>query len=264
MIQISSIDTIRKYHDFNWELLTIPAVGWMAPEEIEDYKQTIEVAVKKIEAIDSNLELLLGDLDEHVALAVQWAFSLEEPVSSAKEFRLKKYPPQGKVQIQRDSIEHLIAVGRGEETSFETVQEEIGADKFKALWEVNPKIGKIKIDDEEVELNLQESLGHFLTYLNACEHEFLKQFLATNLRRLLHQYHFFIMSDLERKGQEVERKLINDSDYLLNYSRLGRVVDEIYYRRAKSFLYECGSLWNFLNTSEFSSPYLLEDEDFRS
>jgi len=260
MMNLRSIENIRRYHDFSYQLGSIPSVRWLKPGEIKDYENARNQTVKKLEAIDSNIELLLGKLeDEDVKLAVERAFYLKEEISSVKEIKFHTYLPQGKVQLQRDLIDMLASIAKAKKP-IEDVKKEVGSIKLQAEWEVNPPIGTAKIDDEKTDLRLRGSLELYSGYLNACEHEFYKQILAAKLKSIIHEYHFFLL-DKEIDGKETEPKLIEEGDYILNYSRLEGIIDEIYYRRGRDFLTECRKCWECLNGNEYSKPYLLEWED---
>lgn len=263
MINLCSIESIRKRHDFILELGRIPAVEWLKPKQIEDYENVRNQIVKKLEVVDSNIELLLSELeDENIKLAVERAFYidyLDEEISSVKEIKFRPYLPQGKVQLQRYLIDMLTNIAKAEKP-IENVKQEIGSIKFQAVWEVNPPIGTVTIDDEKTDLRLHDSLGLYSSYLNACEHEFYKQMLSAKLNLIIHEYHMVLFYE-EVDGKNPKSKLIEEGDYILNYYRLVSLTDSIYYCRGRDFLNECKKCWRFLNGSEYSKPYLLKWED---
>jgi len=260
MINLRSIESIKKYHNFTLELASIPAVEWLKPKRIEDYENARDQTVKKLEVIHSNIESMLGKLeDENIKLAIERAFYLDEEISSVKELKFRSYLPQGKVQLQRDLIDMLTTIAKAE-NPVEDIKQEVGSIKLQAEWEVNPPIGTVKIDDEKTDLRLQESLKLYSSYLNVCEHEFYKQMLAAKLRTIIHEYHMVLFYE-EADGKKPKSKLIEEGDYILNYYRLGDLTDRIYYSRGRDFLTECKRFWEFLDGSEYSKGYLLKWED---
>jgi hypothetical protein len=255
MLSLSSIASIRKQHNFAIDLGSIPTVEWMRPEE-KDYEKAVKQTVQKLEAVDDNIETIIRKPDENMRLALGEAKYLNRKVS-VSELRLPSYLPQGKVQIQRDIIRKLMNVAK-EKTPVRDINQEIGAIKFQAEWDVNPKIGTVKIDDKEVDLRLRNSLGLFSGYLNACEHEFYKQMLNAQLEHILH-YYSMALESAEFRGEKVEPKLMVEGDRF--YYHLENVLDKIYYSRARDYLVECRDLWSLLDGNEYTKGYLLRMED---
>lgn len=260
MINLRSIESIKKHHNFTLELASIPAVEWLKPKQIENYENARDQTVKKLEVIDSNIELMLGKLkDENIKLAIERTFYLDEEISSVKELKFRSYLPQGKVQLQRDLIDMLTSIAKGEKP-VEDIKHEAGSIKLQAEWEVNPPIGTITINDEKTDLRLHDSLELYSSYLNSCEHEFYKQMLAAKLGSIIHEYHMVLFYE-EANGKKPKSKLIEEGDYILNYNRLGGLTDRIYYNRGRDFLTECKKCWDFLDSNEYSKAYLLKWED---
>ncbi|NIO44723.1 MAG: hypothetical protein GTN36_04180 [Candidatus Aenigmarchaeota archaeon] len=261
MIELRSIGRIRKNHNFARELASIPVADWMTSKQLEDYDKTKKQTLEKLEVIDGNIELLLSKLeDENLRLAIKRAFYLDKEVSFFKEVGFREYLPQGKVQIQYDLIDMLVRMASGERPLAKDSNQKKKEREFQKEWKANPKIGTVKIDDRKTEQRLQNSLELFSDYLNACEHEFYKQTLAAKLRSIIHEYHMLLWHE-EHEGKEVESKLIEEGDYILNYYHLGDITDRIYYWRARDFLVGCRDCWNFLHGNEHSRKYLLKWED---
>jgi len=260
MINLHSIESIKKHHNFTLELASIPTVEWLKPKQIEDYENARDQTVKKLEVIDSNIELMLGKLkDENIKLAIGRAFYLDEEISSVKELKFRSYLPQGKVQLQQGLIDMLTSIAK-EEKPLENIKHEAGSIKLQAVWEVNPPIGTITIDDKKTDLRLHDSLELYSSYLSACEHEFYKQMLAAKLGSIVHEYNMVLFYE-EVDGKRPEHKLIEEGDYILNYNRLSGLTDRIYYSRGRDFLTECKKCWDFLDGNEYSKTYLLKWED---
>jgi hypothetical protein len=160
------------------------------------------------------------------------------------------------VQIQRDIIKKLMTVSKGKPVR--DINQEIGAIKFQAEWEVNPKIGIVSVDDRKTEMKLRNSLGLFSGYLNACEHEFYKQMLNAQLDHIMHYYNM-ALQDAEFRSEKAEPKLMSEGDRF--YYHWENILDQIYYSRARDYLVECRDMWNFLDGNEYTKKYLLRMED---
>jgi len=260
MLKLRSIETIRKGHNFVDELCAMPAVEWATPKQLEDYDNALNQTVGKLRTIDSNVELIISNPDENIRLALRDAYYLERGIS-VKELKFPKYLPQGKVQIQRDVIRLMVKVAKGKESVAKDINKEINETLLQGEWDANPKIGVASIDDKETELRLHNSLKHFTRYLNACEHEFYKQALATQLNHILHYYHMVLQDAEFREGKKPQSKLIEEGNYILNYSNLENVTDAIYYHRARDYLVECRDFWSFLDGNEYSRRFLIRMED---
>jgi len=203
---------------------------------------------------------MMSNPNENIRLALGRAFHLDGELSSVKELKFYKHLPQGRVQIQHDLIETLVGVAKGEKSWDKDIDQEMKKYELQGMWEANPKIGTITIDSKETELRLQGSLGLFSDYLNTCEHEFYKQALSAKLGTILHEYNMMLWYD-EHEGKKTESKLIKEGDFLLTYSKLTGLTDEIYYRRGRDFLGECKKWWDFLDDNKYSKVCLLRFED---
>lgn len=262
MINFRDVDNIKEQHDFRREIMSIPAVKWVGERDIGNYDIILNETVEKIETIDGNLELIISEKeDEGIKYALARAYHSQEPIT-IQDLVFRPVLPCGRVQTQRKIIENLSEIADGKEPETETLDQELGLDRIRAIWEVNPTIGTLAIDYEERKVNLRDALKIFLGYLEPSEHNFLKQALSDKLNILLHDYDMLLL-DSERWGEKFERKLITHGDFLLNHYRLGNIRDHIYYRRAMDFMSEIKKIYNFLDGNEFSNDYLLRIDDLK-
>jgi hypothetical protein len=255
MIELRSVGNIKKSHNFEADLLSIPFAQWPNPKS-EDYNTAKRDLIKKLKYIDGNIELLLGNIkDEKLRWAVNRAFYAGKEIRSLKDLNFLPYLPPGKVQLQIGLIEMLEEIAKSKKPE-EKPEHEINSIMMQGEWEANPLIGKVKIDGKDTKMRLHDSLGFYMGHLKACEHEFYKQMAVGKLDFITHEYDMLAMD-------EKEKKFIDMGDYILNYSNLVGVEDMIYYRRARDFLSECENCWDFLKDSEYSKKYLLRSDDIK-
>jgi hypothetical protein len=257
MLKLRSVDTIRKQHTFSSDLSSIPAVEWMKPEETR-YEIALDNTVEKLKVVDRNIETIIRNPDEDMQIALAEAKYLENKVR-VRDLRFPSYLPQGKVQLQRDIIKKLLSVAMGKKSIARDLNQEMNECVFQGEWESNPRIGSVMIDDKETELRLRNSLGLFSGYLNLCEHEFYKQAMNSQLRNILYHYHMLLEFADIRGEKKVEPKLMGEREMLFYNSE--DILDRIYYRRARDYLFECDNMWSFLNKNDFTKKYLLRMED---
>jgi hypothetical protein len=262
MINLRSIENIKKDHDFSKELLSIPAVDWATSQELEDYKTVLTQTAGKLEDIDKNIELTLNDQDENIRIAVSRSFRLDNTVSSVRELKFPPYLPQGKVQIQLGIIKVLTDVAKGKDSLGDEPQQKENDKKIQKVWKANPIIGSVIIDDKKNEMRLQESIDLFSKYLKECEYQFLKQRMNSKLETILDIYRRLIEDVEFYDEKKIEPKLMDVWKFSFkSYSRLSDIADTIYYRRATSFLVECRDCSDFLNKNENSKIYLMKKGD---
>ena len=240
MRNFQSVEAIRKRRTFKRDIGMIPAADWMTEEQMKNSEKAYEEAVKSLEVVDSNLEVLLGELKVPMGL------------------------PFGRVQVQIDLIDSLMKIAKGETPHTEDASKEIGEIRLQAEWDANPKITVVSIDDATTELRLRNSLGIFLGYLKASEHEFYKQWLTPKLGNILHEYEMLRQTDKTIWGKEEDPSLsLTWSDFMFN-DAVGKaiyVLSTVYYNRAMSYLTEVRDFWEVLHGSEFSRKYLIEFDE---
>jgi len=259
-----SVEAIRKRHTFQRDIGMIPAADWMTTEQMKDLEKSYEEAVKSLEVVDKDLEVLLGELkDENLQLAFGRAYYVDR-LSSARELKVPMGLPFGRVQVQIDLIDSLMKIAKGETPHTEDASKEIGEIRLQAEWDANPKIDVVSIDDATTELRLRNSLGIFLGYLKASEHEFYKQWLTPKLGNILHEYEMLRQTDKTIWGKEEDPSLsLTWSDFMFN-DAVGKaiyVLSTVYYNRAMSYLTEVRDFWEVLHGSEFSRKYLIEFDE---
>jgi hypothetical protein len=257
---LRSVKVIKAGHNFQKDLLITPAVDWMKESEIENYEEKLKTTVQRLEEIDNNFEYLLRPIDdEYVQFALERTFFIDEPIKNLKDVLLfKPFIYKGKVQFQRNFIRQMTRIAKGKED----VEETLKVSELKAAYEVNPRIGKIQVDNKEKELKLHESISLFSSYLVACEHEFLKQFLNANFDQILHQYDITLSDDYNKKPQRKLVKRWDGGNYHFSAVRHD-LLDRVYYRRARDYTTEVNFMYNFLAKNQFSKSYLIRDEDIR-
>jgi hypothetical protein len=249
MIDISSVESVRRGHTFENELGSIPIVDWPVPKA-----ECKAEFVKNLKYLDGKIEVLLSDIkDEDLRIAVQRAFYSDEPIRSVKDVMFIPYLPQGKVQFQLGLMDEM---KRARERPVTDAASELGLIALQTEWEVNPVIGEVKIDGTATKPRLQESLGLYRGHLKACEHEFYKQMASSKLGLVTHEFDMLMIPN----GR---KKFIDPGDFILDYSKMEGLQDQIYYRWARDYMAECSKCHQFLDRNEFSKKYLIEQEDVR-
>jgi len=261
MRKFFSVETIRKMHTFERDIGLVPAYNWMTPEQKENPEETINQTLERLEIVDKNLEVLLGELeDENLQLALGRAYHAEK--LSAREMKFNSYLPAGRVQLQIGMIETLARIAKGETTPDEDVKREVGGIRLQAEWDANPKIGAVSIDEKITELYLRNSLNIYLGYLRACENEFYKQALSFKLDKILEHYEMFREVDRENAVPAVLSLTYSDFMFDDSMMRISYILDSIYYNRAISYLMMCKGFWNVLSESEYTKKYLFDLEEY--
>ncbi|OGI11636.1 hypothetical protein A3K64_00775 [Candidatus Micrarchaeota archaeon RBG_16_36_9] len=257
MLKLNSVETIRKQHTFVSDLSSIPTVEWMKPGET-DCEISLGNTLEELKVIDKDIETIIRKPDEDMQIALGEAKYLENKLH-VRDLRFPSCLPQGKVQLQRDIIKELLSVAIGKKSIARDLDQEMSECAFQGEWESNPRIGKVMVDDKETELRLRNSLGLFSGYLNSCEHEFYKQAINSQLRNIMYHYHL-LLEFADIKGEKKAKSKLMEEKEMLFHNFEG-VLDRIYYSRARDYLFECDSMWSFLNKNDFTKKYLLKMED---
>jgi hypothetical protein len=255
MLELRSVNSIRKQHTLANGLSAIPSIEWM--KSGEDYDKAFAEKVKELKVVDMDIETIVRSSDENVRTAIGNASYVGKDVR-VRDIRFPEYLPRGKVQVQRDLINELIKVSKGKKSLARDLNQEMNECVFQGEWEANPIIGIVKIDDNETELKLRNSLGLFSGYLNSSEHEFFKQAINAKLDTIMHYYRM-ALQDAEFRGEKVKPTL-KLGDRIFSYNFEG-VLDKIYYSRAMDYMVECRDMWSFLDGNQYTKKYLIRMSD---
>ena len=256
LMNVQSLDQLKKSHKIESELLCIPYDWW--GNKNEDYDKSFKQVLGKLKIIDSMINHLLKDPDEDELVALGAATSSHGTLASVYDLKFQHYLPSGKVQLQRDLIKQMLQIARGKiSVSNGDFDKELAEIRYETEWEKNPPIGQLITAGDSITLRLRSSINLFDRYLAAAEREFYKQRLSSILGRVLLEYHNITFPNKN------SRRLISWHDWSNNYSRLERTTDNIYYGRAMAYLTEVRNLWEFLDKNSLTKGWLIREDDLQ-